>query len=134
LVRCPPSPLVRCPPSPLVRCPPAPAQVRCPPAAGLVGCQAGPFNRPGPRVPVVRPPRVRPQREYYDYDLGAYEMYDYSYEDPYAYDCGTYEDPYLYESQEVDWTQYEYSDPYGESYYDDYGESDPNDPYDPQCY
>ena len=61
-------------------------------------------------------------------------MYDYSYEDPYAYDCGTYEDPYLYESQEVDWTQYEYSDPYGESYYDDYGESDPNDPYDPQCY
>lgn len=65
-------------------------------------------------------------------------MYDYGYDyyayaDPYGYDYGIYEYPYMYGMPEADWTRYEYSDPYGDIYYQD----DPGyeeEPFDPRYY
>lgn len=66
--------------------------------------------------------------EMYDYD------YDYAYADPYAYDYDTYEEYSMYGNPEVDWTSYEYSDPYGESYSQDDTGCDQDESFDPGYY
>jgi hypothetical protein len=66
---------------------------------------------------------------YYDpYGTGA--EYGYDYGDPYGY--GT--DPYGYGDPGMDWTAYEYGDPYADMYYNQGYDEGTEEPFDPNCY